>query len=407
MTESRNPLRAVAWAEIFPWLKLAKCPRFALSAGMIVIAMIGLLATHVGISVIGMIFSNVGDNGLSQSIREQAIGPWTWAKVPVIDPPGDIGRLSEFLFLPLTYAQHLMKPFVTLFSWNVSFYHFVYSLLCAAWEIVVWSICGAAITRSAALFLTREEKISPVAAIKFGFRRWTSYVGGPVLPVVCAMLIAIPLAIMGLIAKSNFGASLVAVGWPIVIVLGFLLAMLLIGLMFGWVLMWPTISVEGTESFDAMSRAYSYTYHRAGRYLFYAGFALFCGVLAIFAVQLFAYMLMYLGQWGLSWGATEERMLELNRVSRPDDPSLLRFPRWIIALSTDLIHLAVMGYVASYFWTAATAIYLLLRKDEDGAEVEEIFIEPEGDSFGLPTLKKDAAGVPLVDNDSTLPRSGA
>ena len=43
-----------------------------------------------------------------------------------------------------------------------------------------------------------------------------------------------------------------------------------------------------------------------------------------------------------------------------------------------------------------TQIYLLLRRDEDGAELDEVFLPAQDKEFGLPPLKQDAAGVPSV-----------
>ncbi len=197
---------------------------------------------------------------------------------------------------------------------------------------------------------------------------------------------------MGLIAKADFGAAFIAILWPIVIAFGIALSILLIGLTFGWVLMWPTISVQGTEPFDAMSSSYSYTYHRPMRYFFYAIVALVIGAFFFYFVQLFAHGIVSLGYWGLSWGAGAERVASLNTPSAATDSSVLGFAKSLIHFWRYMVGLAVMGYAVSYFWTSATSIYLLLRKDEDGAEIDEIFLDVDPPQHGLPTLKTDAAG---------------
>ena len=55
-----------------------------------------------------------------------------------------------------------------------------------------------------------------------------------------------------------------------------------------------------------------------------------------------------------------------------------------------------VGYFYGYFWTASSAIYLLLRRDVDATETDEVFLdadksEPER---GLPPLGTDQAGGP-------------
>ena len=57
-----------------------------------------------------------------------------------------------------------------------------------------------------------------------------------------------------------------------------MMAILLLGALVGWPLMWATVSVEGTDAFDALSRSYAYTYHRPWRLLWYV---LFAGFLAV------------------------------------------------------------------------------------------------------------------------------
>jgi hypothetical protein len=51
------------------------------------------------------------------------------------------------------------------------------------------------------------------------------------------------------------------------------------------------------------------------------------------------------------------------------------------------------AFMYSFFWCAATMIYLLLRRDEDQTEIDEVYLEEEQETYGLPPLRTDAAGV--------------
>jgi hypothetical protein len=42
-----------------------------------------------------------------------------------------------------------------------------------------------------------------------------------------------------------------------------------------------------------------------------------------------------------------------------------------------LVFLMVIGFSYSYFWTAATQIYLLMRKRVDETETDEVYVEEE------------------------------
>jgi hypothetical protein len=61
-----------------------------------------------------------------------------------------------------------------------------------------------------------------------------------------------------------------------------------------------------------------------------------------------------------------------------------------------------VGFLYSYFWSAATAIYYVLRKDEDGTEMNEVTYEDPAEARGLPPLTTDTMGVPAV-SDMPLP----
>src|SRR6185369_17800140 len=99
----------------------------------------------------------------------------------------------------------------------------------------------------------------------------------------------------------DLGVLIIGIIWPLILACGFFLAILLVGLLFGWPLVWPTISAEGTDSFDALSRSYSYTYQRP---LYFAFLIVATGILASIGavfVMLFADVVLYLTAWTVSW----------------------------------------------------------------------------------------------------------
>ena len=63
--------------------------------------------------------------------------------------------------------------------------------------------------------------------------------------------------------------------------------------------------------------------------------------------------------------------------------------------------LLAVGFIYIYFWTASTAISLLLRRDIDDTELDDVFLDEDASeaSFGLPPIATDDAGAPVVGND--------
>ena len=135
---------------------------------------------------------------------------------------------------------------------------------------------------------TRDEAPGLLAALKHAFSKWPSYSLPPLVALAGAGVFAIQLVLLGFIMRLNVLAFVAALVWPFVILLGLMMAVLLIGALMGWPLMWATVSVEGTDAFDALSRSYAYVYHRPWRLLWYVMFSLFLAIVSMFVVKLFA-----------------------------------------------------------------------------------------------------------------------
>jgi hypothetical protein len=196
--------------------------------------------------------------------------------------------------------------------------------------------------------------------------------------------------------------------WPLALLAGFIMALLLVGLAVGWPLMWATISVEATDPFDALSRAYSYAFHRPIRYLFYVILAAILGWLGWYVVDLFYHLIIDLSYWGLSWGASFERTKAIDSgasrwllgleptAAQLEASGAFRAGTYIIGFWHACLRMLAVGFIYSYFWSAATAIYYVLRKDEDGMEMSEVTYEDPAEARGLPPLTTDTMGVPAV-----------
>ena len=76
--------------------------------------------------------------------------------------------------------------------------------------------------------------------------------------------------------------------------------------------------------------------------------------------------------------------------------------RGVIRFWVGCVKLLAVGYLFSYFWTAAAAIYFLLRRDVDATEMDEVFLDADADeaASGLPTVTTDQAGAPVAADDA-------
>src|SRR5437588_4550255 len=66
-----------------------------------------------------------------------------------------------------------------------------------------------------------------------------------------------------------------------------------------------------------------------------------------------------------------------------------------------LFFLLILGFGYSYFWSVSAIIYLLMRKKVDRQEMDEIYLEDEGEAGYAGPLTAPAAGPPTPSRPST------
>jgi hypothetical protein len=251
-----------------------------------------------------------------------------------------------------------------------------------------------------ALKLTRDEGVSWSRASQFSRARVGSYISAPVLPILAVLLVAIPVALLGLLARMDVGVLVAGVLWPLAILAGLIMTILLVGLLFGWPLMWATISTEGTDAFDAISRAYAYVFQRPFHYLFYSIVASFVGFLGLMLVRGVAAMVIHCTRWAASWGATSSRINDIVVVNM--DKGVGENGAALIQFWENAVFTLVTAFAISFLWSASTAIYLLLRHQIDAVELDEVFLEEEEERFGLPVME-DVKPGDAADSGSGTP----
>jgi hypothetical protein len=414
MPQDRGSVREIAWREICPWLLLFHAFRISIQVWQITLGSLGLLSTILGWSLLAWVFGGSKEEPLALWLEDYRSTPWNSAHLVVVrgsteifpnkelypgsaaastDPPTLGGMPANPFVGPWRLLQ---APFRQLFDPELRITGLAFLLCCGFWTIAVWGLFGGALTRRAAVQLGREENVGIKTALAYAVSKWRGYFASPLLPMIGVLICSAPMFLFGLVMRADLGVAAAGVIWPALLVGGLCIAMLLLVLVFGWPLMWPTISTEGSDSFDALSRPWSYVYHRPLNYLFYAAVATVLGGLGWLFVYHFADWVAYLPKWVVSWGAGHERATTVFPEIYPAQPNAApSFGSQAIGFWSGCVRLIALGFVYSYFWTASTAIYLLLRRDEDGTEFDDVHLD-EQPAHDLPTLEKDSAGVPLA-----------
>jgi hypothetical protein len=335
----------------------------------------------------------------------------------------------------------LLLPVAKIISPGVSPLTRFYLLLIILWNLAVWAFCGGVITRLAAVQLAGKGPISFKQAIRYVAARYVNYLSAPLIPLGIITAVVIGLIFVGLLGMIPVFGDLVifGVGLPAIVVAGAIMAVFLVGLV-GYPLMYTTLSVEGdsSDTFDALSRSINYVYQAPWQYLWYSFVAVVYGAAVTFFVIFFASLMVYLGKWAVSqapWNEAANRKPDYlfvyapesfgwrelllrdspyairqtteQRVSEVKDPhtgqpivyrklvtyesvnpqaeqqnrsefwSYNKLGAGLVAFWLGLIFLMMLGFSYSFFWSAATVIYLLMRKKVDEAELDEVAVEDE------------------------------
>ena len=354
----------------------------------------------------------------------------------------------------------LLLPVVKMLDPNANFSTRVYLLLCLLWSVAVWAFAGGVITRLAAVSLGGKDRVTLPEAVKFVTSRYLSYVLSPVVPIGIIAVVVVAMAIYGLVALIPILGDVVlyGLGMPLVFLGGIVMAILLVGLI-GYPLMYSTISAEGSDTFDALSRSYNYVFQAPWSYLWYNLVSLLYGSLAVLFVVFLGSLTVYLGKFAVSQAPYSEgsgrnpdylfihapesfgwRQLllegspiaqtELNTLPRTkgfeDDlrsrtvyapanadtyksyTDAMEPWNWLGAAMTTfwttLLLLLVIGFSYSYFWSAATIIYLLMRRKVDETDFDEIYAEdPLPDPVVPPPPASPVGSVDTVPGGTGLP----
>lgn len=324
----------------------------------------------------------------------------------------------------------LLLPVIKLISPGVSPWTRLFLFLVILVNIAVWAFFGGIITRLAAVQLANKGPISLKQAFTFVCKRYVNYLSSPLVPLAIIGAVVVGLCVYGLLSLIPIVGDIVLLGagLPLVIAAGAVMAVFVVGLV-GYPLMYPTLSVEGDASdmLDALSRSINYVYQNPWQYLWYGIVAVVYGAAVTFFVLFFSSLMVYMGKWAVSlpasvlWSdrkpdylfvyapesfgwrevllkgspyavapvvvavpASDRQVVEFKPVNpavaqqnREDFNFYHTWGAGIVAFWLVLFFLMMLGFSYSFFWSAATMIYYLMRKKVDEIEPDEVFLEDE------------------------------
>lgn len=362
-----GPVTAIHFVRTFPWLRLGRAIGCALSPTQLVLAVAGVLAITL----------------IQDALVERPdFGPGflhlRWQKTAVLLMEGTATPDAELMAAPLTNVlasfRGAMLPHAG--RWK----HVVIAIS----AFTIWTILGVAISRSTAVQFCRDTGPSFRLCVQWSLSRMVNSLtaimtplGGVLVLGTLMLLITLPGILPGL------GTLWLHLAAPVIAFIALLAGVILAMLPFLWPLMVAAVAVDGSDAFDAFSRSFSLVTSR-----FWSTVAL--GVLAFLA--------------------TSSLLLACDLVDRFTAISVQQFALLILGeqgdhtLTTAIVWwygIFLRGAMASFFWSQATIIYLLLRQLVDGTPLESLAGYDEDMRFHEPFPVVGIAGA----TQSTTPKS--
>jgi len=286
-------------------------------------------------------------------------------------------------------------------------YHFIYCLIFMVLKLAVIAVSGGSICRSAALQFARGEKPGLVESLRFGAKKFPSFFGAPLLPVGIIIVAGICVFFVGLLGNiPRIGELVVGISMPLTLLAGATTAVIIIGAVAGFNLMFPAIAYDGSDCFDSISRAFSYVYSRPWRMAFYSIAAGIYGSICYIFVRFFAFLLLFATHMFLRLGLLTESGEGVNKLQaiwpKPGFMSLLGTGRlsalnWAELISCGIIKLfllvvagLVISFILSFYFSANTIIYSLMRNKVDNTAINDVYIPAEQE----PEIESESADKP-------------
>ena len=285
-------------------------------------------------------------------------------------------------------------------GWAVR-YHSFYCVIFFLIKITLISLAGGAICRITALQFSRGEKPGLTEAISFGAKKFTSFFAAPLLLVAIIIFIGLFIFVLGLIGNIPWvGELVIAIALPLALVAGALIAAIAIGMIIGFNLMFPTIAYEGSDCCDAINRSINYVYTRPWRMIFYTFIASVYGSICYLFVRFLAFLLLFSTWAFLQMGVWTENANQVNKLDaiwpEPEFMNLLgnasaTAANWAQNFAAFWIHLCllvvvglVVAFVVSFYFSANTVIYALLRNKVDGIELDQVYTKLDDEPLTAP-----------------------
>lgn len=458
MPDEAVSLRDINWRETFPFTHLFRAFRVAVHPSKLILALVALGFLWCGGLILDGLWlhsyrvTNVEllDLGLRESpspidrLNAEEVSSREVRRLSRAEARGGgptYGIFNTFFTVEVTQANNVLmgrgNPFDAIWGfiangpmwlWST---HWLFALIYTAYFLLIWSVFGGAISRIAAVHVARDEKISVRHALSFSTSKAVSFIFAPIIPVLIVFGIGVVISIASTILFHipYVGPVIAGIFFCLALLGGFVITLVILGTIGGFNLMYPTVAVEGSDSFDAISRSFSYVFARPWRMLWYTFVAVVYGAICYLFVRFFIWMVLAVTWFFMSWflghqtGATQNPIHPADvwpllwpppGAGSPTNP-LPYTPEYDHLKSTEAISAGLMvwwnylvigligAFAISFYFSANTIIYYLMRREVDATELDDVYVEETDDEAEDPAAAAGpAAGTAVIRETATV-----
>jgi len=234
--------------------------------------------------------------------------------------------------------------------------------------ILIGMVPAAAIMRAGAIYAAGRDAEPTLAGLKVVWSRAVAMLLVLVLPIACILGLSVPVALLAIMDRiPSVGDWITELLGLLVVPLAILIGMIGAGAIVAIPIGWASLSIEKrSDPFDALSRGYEYLYRRPVQLAVYFTTSILVATFLCWMAQWVAFVGSLLGSLAYSLGSGGEPLP--------------------LAIRVVLAHLPIAVWMTSFF-AVLGGIYLLLRKDANEQEIEDIVLSAvDRNSAELPTL---------------------
>lgn len=377
------PKVSIDWYRSTPWWRLIS-HSLAISwrASHLGLCALALLATQALIGFNGWLFAPEPNQAcswwLTPDSRTEAMTPWTFN-------PNQWPAPDSFIHV---WRRYVSYPFHAMDTPTIR--KSGYFLLNTLGILALWAFVGGCLARRSVQELGMHVTSPWINTLRWVAARWQSIVWSVAMPLALVLLFCLVPFLLGWIS------NIPVLGQPVALVLMLPVALMALGVgwivgiaLFGFSLATVSIVTEKqADAFDGMSRASAYVFQRPA---------------TLFLAVLLAEWIGHFGGSVVSIVLNTGYNLIAQAFAMGSFGRLGAMNSWLDGCFLGIVPLLTTAFGFSFFWTASTAIYLVLRKDVDRAEFDLIDMDSTLAAKPLPKLAESPEQAPKAQDPAQAP----